>query len=224
MNTRNFAQRTLILLGDGLFIDSFVVDDKDNVIFMSLWGRDGQMQHFFAALTLPIAQGGFREKRVTLPDGSGCTLGFDRIKDMKKHTTRLPKYTPVGEWVQTWLMIPDFVKTPHGSHEAYLLSQHSLNWQALWPIVKRLCHLPLLDEWQAPLASMLGDAPYVQSLDACGVFAYKVILTPDLIEPLLSQAVKSGELTVPVMPSLSRATDSGVTDSGLPSSFITALH
>ncbi|MGD6739392.1 hypothetical protein ACN08N_00395 (plasmid) [Photobacterium leiognathi subsp. mandapamensis] len=45
----------LIALSDGLYMDAFVQDNHGDVIFLSLWARDGDMQHFFAALTLPIS-------------------------------------------------------------------------------------------------------------------------------------------------------------------------
>lgn len=181
---------SLIALSDGLYIDAFVVDDHDEVIFLSLWGRDGDMQHFFAALTLPISQGGFRERAVKLPDGTTQLLSFNRIKDLKKLTTRLPKFTQVGEWVQTWLTLPALMKTPYGSQEAWLLSQHTLNWDALWPVVKNLCHLPLLDTWKSHLALMLGQEPFITSLNAWGIYAYKLNYEPDDIESLISDAVK----------------------------------
>ena len=45
----------LIALSGGLYIDAFVLDSNNQVVFLSLWARDGEMQHFFAALSLPIA-------------------------------------------------------------------------------------------------------------------------------------------------------------------------
>ncbi|PSU45733.1 hypothetical protein C9J12_21050 [Photobacterium frigidiphilum] len=186
----------LITLSDGLYIDAFVVDDHDEVIFLSLWGRDGDMQHFFAALTLPITQGGFREKAVTLPNGTTQLLSFNRIKDLKKLTTRLPKYTQVGEWVQTWLTLPALMKTQYGSQDAWLLSQQPLHWDDLWPVVKHLCHLPLLDTWKSPLAFMLGKAPFITSLNAWGIHAYRLSYEPEDIESLISDAVKHHTLSL----------------------------
>ncbi|GIU42806.1 hypothetical protein TUM4438_10220 [Shewanella sairae] len=190
----NIHNQQLIALSDGLYLDAFVVDDRDEVIFISLWARDGEMQHLFAALTLPITQGGYREKRVRLPDGNLQTLNLNRVKDMKKITTRLPRFTPVGEWVHTWLILPELMKTPYGSHEGWILSQNLLNWDALWPVVKTLCHLPLLDEWKNELAVLLHHS--VKHLDAFGVFAYQLTLEPELIEPIIADAVKSGSLPI----------------------------
>ena len=184
----------LIALSDGLYLDAFVQDEHDEVIFLSLWARDGDMQHFFAALTLPITQGGYRERTVNQPNGQSHTLHLNRVSDMKKMTTRLPKYTPVGEWVHTWLMLPALTKTPHGSQEAWLISPTALDWNALWPTVKNLCHLPLLDSWQPYLAPLLGNAPMVNTLTAWGLHAYHLHFEPEVIEPLIADAVKTKTL------------------------------
>lgn len=36
----------LIALNGGLYIDAFVMDENNDIIFLSLWARDGEMQHF----------------------------------------------------------------------------------------------------------------------------------------------------------------------------------
>lgn len=184
----------LIALNGGLYIDAFVMDENNDIIFLSLWARDGEMQHFFAALTLPVSQGGYRDRFVKLPNGDTQLLNFNRVTDMKKLSTRLPKYTPVGEWVHTWLMLPTLVKTPHGSQEALVLSQHTLNWDALWPLVKNLCHLPLLDEWKDVLAELLNHC--VKALTSWGVFGYQIKLEPDVIESIIAEAIKDRSLTL----------------------------
>ncbi|WP_394230586.1 hypothetical protein [Shewanella colwelliana] len=184
----------LIALSGGLYIDAFVLDNNSQVIFLSLWARDGEMQHFFAALSLPITQGGYRDRLVTLPNGGTQLINFDRVSDMKKLTTRLPKYTPVGEWVHTWLTLPELMKTPYDSQEAWVLSQYALDWDKLWSTVKNVCHLPLLDEWKEALEGLLGHC--VNALTSWGVFAYQITLEPDVVEPIIADAIKGHELVI----------------------------
>lgn len=184
----------LITLNESLYLDAFALDDRGNVIFLSAWGRDGAMQQLFASLTLPLSQGGIREQWIKQPDGESCCLGFGRMDELKKLTTRLPRYTSVGEWVHTWLMLPELTRTPYGRNDAWLLSQSPLNWRALWPTVKYLCHLPLLDCWEDALATVLS--PMVTTLSAWGVHGCRINLVPELVEPLIADAIQSGLLPV----------------------------
>ncbi len=48
----------LIELDNGLYLDAMVTATDHKVQYLSVWGRDGMMQHFFAAITLPMSEGG----------------------------------------------------------------------------------------------------------------------------------------------------------------------
>jgi len=41
-----------------LFADAILVDAADNLLFLSLWGRDTALQEFLARLSLPSHEGG----------------------------------------------------------------------------------------------------------------------------------------------------------------------
>ncbi|HBC3949135.1 TPA: hypothetical protein KD869_002880 [Vibrio parahaemolyticus] len=182
----------LIELNNGLYLDAAVTTTDNKVQFLSVWGRDGVMQHFFASLTLPLAEGGLRVMTVTKPDGDKLVLDFSNAKSLSKRTTRLPKYTEVGEWVHTWLFHPGLLK-PSGQ-SLTLLSQTPLAWLDLWPTIKSLCHLPLLDNWQAMLQPQLR--PCIEMLPSVGVHAYQLDLPIERIEPLISRALKQGLLSL----------------------------
>ncbi|PMK67104.1 hypothetical protein BCT93_22965 [Vibrio lentus] len=182
----------LISLDNGLYLDAVVTTADNQVQFLSVWGRDGAMQHFFAALTLPMSEGGIRAMTVKLPGGN-LVLDFAQAKSLTKRTTRLPKHTPVGEWVHTWLIHPSLLK-PNGQSMT-VMSQTPLSHATLWPTLKQLCHLPLLEHWQPALQPRLQSM--IHELPSYGVFAYHLDLQIDVMEPLVSEALQQGVLTVP---------------------------
>lgn len=182
----------LIELDNGLYLDAVVTNPDNKVQFLSVWGRDGAMQHFFASLTLPMSEGGLRVMTVALPDKQKLVLDFAQAKSLNKRTTRLPKFTQVGEWVHTWLIHPSLLK-PSGQSMT-LLSASPLAWSDLWPTLKQLCHLPLLENWKAALQPALQ--PYIDTLPSHGVFAYQLNLPIEAIESLISEALKQGALSI----------------------------
>ena len=180
----------LIELDNGLYLDAVVTTTDHKVQYLSIWGRDGMMQHFFAALTLPMSEGGLRVMTVNLPDGESFVLDFAQAKSLTKRTTRLPKYSQVGEWVHTWLIHPSLLK-PSGQSMT-LLSAEPLAWLDLWPTIKQLCHLPLLEDWQAMLQPQLR--PCIEVLPSVGVHAYQLDLPIEHLETLISDAMQQGLL------------------------------
>ena len=186
----NLPPRPLIELDNGLMLDAVVTATDNKVLFLSVWGRDGVMQHFFAALTLPLSEGGLRVMTITTPSGERMVLDFAHAKSLTKRTTRLPKYTEVGEWVHTWLVHPSLLK-PSGQR-ATVLHPTPLSYTDLWPTLTALCHLPLLAHWQAPLQPQLRAC--IDILPSVGVFAYQLDLPIDTIESMVSTALQQGLL------------------------------
>ncbi|MEZ9997885.1 hypothetical protein [Vibrio sp. 10N.261.46.A3] len=180
----------LIEWEDGLYLDGFVISSDNKVQFLSLWGRDGMIQHFLASLTLPSSEGGLRVKSVRLPNHNTVTLDFANAKSLKKQTARLDKYSVVGEWVHLWLM--DDSLTQPKPQSLTLIHQSPHTWSALWPVVKQLCHLPLLDAWKAPLEGLFAE--YIESLPSFGVHGTEISLPIEDIEPLISDAIQMGIL------------------------------
>ena len=184
------VNRSLIELDNGLYLDAVVTSTTGLVQFLSVWGRDGVMQHFFAALTLPLSEGGLRVLTVKLPNGEKRVLDFAQAKMLTKRTTRLPKFSEVGEWVHTWLIHPDLQK-PSGQSMT-ILSNEPLSWIELWPTIKSLCHLPLLDEWERALQPRLRA--HIALLPSYGINAYFIDLPIEEIETLICELLQQGLL------------------------------
>lgn len=182
----------LIELDNGLYLDAVVTTTDNKVQFLSVWGRDGVMQHFFASLTLPMSEGGLRVMTVNLSGSQKLVLDFAQAKSLTKRTTRLPKFTDVGELVHTWLVHPSLLK-PSGQSMT-VMSQTALSYDELWPTLKQLCHLPLLEHWQTMLRTKLQ--PHIDTLPSYGVFAYHLDLPIEAIESLISDALTQGELSI----------------------------
>lgn len=189
MNTQH---RPLIELDNGLMLDAVVTATDNKVQFLSIWGRDGVMQHFFASLTLPLSEGGLRVMTITTPSGDDMVLDFANVKSLTKRTTRLPKFTEVGEWVHTWLVHPSLLK-PSGQRLT-LVHPTALAYGELWPTLKSLCHLPLLESWQMMLQPQLRAC--IEMLPSFGVHAYQLDLPIEAMETMVSEALQSGLLSL----------------------------
>lgn len=62
-----------------LFADAVLVDAADNLLFLSLWGRDTALQEFLARLSLPSHEGGLdsffyvrKTRGANCPGASSC--------------------------------------------------------------------------------------------------------------------------------------------------------
>ncbi len=185
MNTKK-----LIALENGLYIDALVTTSDNKVLFLSVWGRDGMMQHFFASLTLPLSEGGLRAMTIELPNREKMVLDFSQSKELTKRSARVPRFSAVGEWVNTWLTHPIILK-PSGQSMT-IVSEVELTYSQLWPILKNLCHLPLLESWKEPLQFSLMR--FVKALPSYSVFAYAISLPVDEIEQLIHRCLMQGML------------------------------
>ena len=48
----------------GLWIDAFVKDDDDHLVFLSAWGSETAIQHMRARFSLPVSESGLRGFRI----------------------------------------------------------------------------------------------------------------------------------------------------------------
>lgn len=182
--------RSLIELDNGLYLDAVVTSTTGLVQFFSIWGRDGVMQHFFAALTLPLSEGGLRVMTVTLPGG----INWCSILHKQKCSPSVPlDYLSLPRWESG--CIPGCFNRMYknqGGKSMTVLSAEPQSWIALWPTLKQLCHLPLLDEWESALQPRLRA--HITVLPSYGLHGYLIDLPIEEIETLITNLLQQGLL------------------------------
>ena len=83
----------------GLYADAVLTDDGNNLLFLSLWGRDTAVQEFRARLSLPVHEGGLDNFHL---EG----LPFVQIGNPERLVTdsgRTPSQLIFGSLVHLWL-------------------------------------------------------------------------------------------------------------------------
>src|SRR5690349_19189241 len=82
--------------------DAVVTDDKDQLLFLSLWGTDTALQTFLARLSLPENEGGITHITFIFDNGSRL-IDIKDANRFSKHTGKAPKGSLVENLSQLWL-------------------------------------------------------------------------------------------------------------------------
>ena len=199
-----------------LFVDGCVRDpERGELLFLSIFGRDGQLQQFLAALTLRPEEGGFRQftlASVLDPHQNTSTVHVSNAGELSKHTGKFPQNL-FGNLAHVWLYSDSLVKPDHANGRAWLLvSDHLVDGQPsqvaldrLWERLKELSSVPLADEWCAALIASAQACGFVEWVGLNGACLHpplgragvcKIDLGVKWVEHV-SSLVRSGELPIP---------------------------
>jgi hypothetical protein len=180
-----------------LFCDAFVTDQNQHLIFISLIGRDTAIQQLLASFSLPLQAGGL--DRISFRDSAEVILIGDHSR-LEKHSGRLPK-SIFGILNQTWIFDPVCQRPDRANKVAWLLEpkkpDSSLVQPSIWPTVKMLSALPLLDAWESDLIYQIAHVE--RSINYFGISAMKVSLRSDY-EAIVTELVKTGVLSLEAIP------------------------
>ena len=148
-----------------LYVDALVRDDVGQIVFLSVFGRDGAIQQLFAALHLPVSQGGI--DRVTLDIASSACPAWTAgetgtVGEPKRFTKRTGKLGRglFGTLAQAFVFDEALVDPDHTTGSGWVLSLDASDAEhqdRIWGLVRRLLPLPTLDHWQAPLLEAIAD-------------------------------------------------------------------
>lgn len=192
-----------------IFVDACVRAPDGELVFASVYGRDGAVQQLYASLHLGVQEGGIRQLTLLDPDSSqpvaAVPIGDPRRLD--KYSGRLPKDNLFGNLVHTWIYDESLLNPSKSSGSAWLLvdretqAHDDTSMQArVWSLIEQLSPIPLLPHWRAPvldamssqLVAHLGDTSYAP---LGRIHASRVTL-PDAFAKAISVFVSSGTLTL----------------------------
>ncbi len=140
-----------------LMIDGCVCDERNTLVFASLWGRDTAIQEFVARLTLRSDEKGIDRFHVVTEDDRELPVFVGHVDTLEKRTTRTFTGTLFGSMVHLWLFDKRCVKPDkaNASALAILPMAVSSRTERLWTLVQATCPLPLLDHWRDVVLALL---------------------------------------------------------------------
>jgi hypothetical protein len=187
-----------ILEAPGVYADALLHDERDSLLFCSLWGRDTAIQELLARLSVSIEEGGLRALRF---DGPQCarTVHLDRMPSIDKLSGRLPPKNLFGNLVQLWLYDRLAVEPDRANRRALLLRrQDRAADTALWNLVRTVIHVPLLDAWKDIVLDVFTQHGWIRTLHGVRVDAVLVDLGNDAVEAEIARLVREHRLSVDV--------------------------
>ena len=186
----------------GLFADAVLTDEGNNLLFLSLWGRDTAVQEFRARLSLPVREGGLDHFRL---EAQGTP--FVQVGNRERLVTdsgRTPPQMIFGSLVHLWLYDRLAVEPDRVNRRALLLyrpdeastaeGRTSLRHR-LWSQVTETCHLPLLPEWRDTVLAAFEAAGWIKPLQGVGLAAYALDLGDGAVENVVSRLIQERRLT-----------------------------
>lgn len=205
-----------------LFVDACLRDpERGELLFLSIYGRDGSLQQFFSALTLKPDQGGFREFTLLDADDKPSTVYVSNADVLEKHTGKFPPNL-FGNMAQAWLYDKRMTEPDRANGRAWVLINEGhgagtasseavepehRNDDKVWQRLKDLSAVPLAEEWRPAVMRAASDAGgFITWIDdTCmhpplgGVQACRLTLGPTFVE-FISNLVKTSVLCAPGEP------------------------
>ena len=136
-----------------IFVDACVRAPDGELVFLSVFGRDGAVQQLYASLHLGIQEGGIRQITLLDPDTSR-TLAAVPVGDprrLDKYSGRLPKDNLFGNLVHTWIYDESLLAPSKATGSAWLLVDRETQAHDIdsleartWSLIEQLSPLPLL--------------------------------------------------------------------------------
>lgn len=192
---------TCLEQGD-VFVDSLVCDKRMNLLFMSLYGRDGSIQQMLSRIHLGSREDGI--STITLKDpASGRSAPKVFVGDprrLEKLTGQLAK-SLFGKLAQVWIYDPVMVKPDKPNKRGWVFfdgTQDQGQREAqVWALIKYLSPLPLLDHWERDIKALIqrsgSEAGIHQSVHVGPVGGFEVVLPPDF-EDLVSREIQESRI------------------------------
>lgn len=186
----------------GLFADAVLTDEGNNLLFLSLWGRDTAVQEFRARLSLPVREGGLNNFRLEAEGTPFVQVG--NPERLVTDSGRTPPQMIFGSLVHLWLYDRLAVEPDRANRRALLLyrldeasaaeGETSLR-QRLWSQVTETCHLPLLPAWRDTVLAAFEAAGWIKTLQGIGLAAYALDLGDDAVEDVVSRLIQERRLS-----------------------------
>lgn len=197
-----------------VWADACIRESDGRFLFLSVYGRDGSLMQFMAAMQLGSKEGGVQRFHLVDEDGTRHMTEVGGTDRLAKHTGRLPRQNLFGPLSQMWvfdknLQTPDRVNrigwALHSLSPTTALPGHAGQQdlqERAWQLIKSLSPVALLDHWRGEILAWCRDKQAVQTMGSDvypvlgPVHAMRVSLTEHFLH-FISDSVRAGRLRLP---------------------------
>lgn len=181
---------------DGVYVDAFLTDESNRLVFISLWGRDTALQELLARLQLPKSENGIRDFHLLGQDGQRHFVTVPNVDDLEKNTFKTGN-TIFGVMTQMWIYDRLSIKADMTNHRAIMLYRMSDPQPDPWPLIKTVCPLPLLDHWRDVFIAKCFEKQWIRLLEnGHDMSGYQVHIGDD-VEDVVSDLIHSQQIALP---------------------------
>ena len=194
-----------------VWVDACIRDAEGRFLFLSMYGRDGSLMQFMAAMQLGTKEGGVQRFHLVGAGGERHQAEVGGADRLSKHSARLPKQNLFGPLSQMWiydtsLQTPDRVnRIGWALHRQ--LSEAGADMQTAgdqlrkraWQLIKSLSPVALQDHWREEILSWCTEKAATQTMGSDlypvlgQVHAMRVSLTDHFLT-FISDGVRTGRL------------------------------
>ena len=190
-----------------LFADACVRNSEGEFKFLSLYGRDGAVLQFMAAMDLGAREGGvLRFHLVDRAADERHRADVGAVDRLVKHAGRLPRQNLFGPLSQVWIYDKNLTQLDRANRIGWVVHRSAdgrvgddaIQWKA-WHLVRRLSPVALLDHWREPLMAWCAEKHAVEALGSAlypvlgSVQAMRVSLSDHFVK-FVSDGVRRGQL------------------------------
>lgn len=181
---------------DGVFADAFLTDEDNNLLFLSIWGRDTAVQEFLARMTIPDHEQGIKDFKIN----NGRADRYIKVPSpskLDKHGFRQENNIH-RELSQVWIFDKCAMKPDLANRQVHQLYKNG-KCPDPWPLIQSVCPTPLLDEWREPIMKEFSWRGWCQFLpEECGdgLRSFRIDLSDPNVEAVVTEMVENGTLTL----------------------------
>lgn len=161
-----------------LWVDACLRNSEGEFKFLSLYGRDGAVMQFIAAIELGQKEGGIQCFHLIEGTGHRHPVYAGSSGRLAKHAARLPRQNLFGPLSQMWIYDKNLRELDRVNRIGWMI-HHSPAEHAradigtkAWPLIQRLSPIALLDHWCQPLVDWCLEK---RAIDALGDERYPPI-------------------------------------------------
>ena len=183
-----------------LMVDGCVCDDQNDLIFLSVWGRDTVTQEFLARLTLGSDGKGLDQFRIAIDNDRDFPVFVRSVDRLEKRMTRAYRGTLFGSINHLWLIDRRCIEPDKANAQSLaILPKHAPDrTQRLWGLVQKTCPLPLLDQWRDVVLDLLRSQSMLTSLPVAlgAIEAFRLALDVPVLTGVLGDLIRNRTLRV----------------------------
>ncbi len=138
--------------------------------FLSLYGRDGAVMQFVAAIELGNKAGGIRSFNLVNRDGERHPVYVGNSEQLGKHAGRLPRQNLFGPLSQMWIYDSALQQLDRANrigwvvHRASASKEDDMLSNKAWQMIQRLSPVALRDHWRGHLVEWCLQKQAIESL------------------------------------------------------------